>query len=341
MDAERRSNRARRAWIGLTALCAALLLLGPAPDARAGDVKFRLSIGSGHHYKPYHHGFHGRHGGLHKGHRYHYRKYSPFRYHNRHSYSHRYHSGSRYNLHGRHGLHGRYERSSGLRYHYTVPLIRDPHVGLRHRTTYHATARLHDPHNVYSRQYILRPGEAVRPGDPTAARVITREGRIGGAELTTYDTTTPRLADVRDVSGEEGPGWSALLAGEGRDAMKAFAIEAERHPQRGLPKVGFALAAAMAGDHDRAYWAMRRALRYDADALAQAPLDPALREQLYDWATEQAERAEQQRNGGAAFMAAAYAYLAGEHEEARRYADLADRYGHEGSSVAALKRVLD
>jgi hypothetical protein len=296
-------------------------------------VKFRISIGSGFHHKSYKHGFHSKY---HPGtyHRYKGRSCSPFLYRGRYFHHDRYPSRLHLNAYGHSGLH------SSVRYHYVVPLIRDPHVGLQHRATYHTTARLHDPNNLYSRRYIVRPGDAVRPGDPTAARVVTRDGS-GRVELTTHDTTTPRLADVRDVSGAEGPGWSALLAGEGRDAMKTFAIEAERHPQRGLPKVGFALAAAMAGDHDRAYWAMRRALRYDAAALTRAPLDPALRERLYAWASEQADRAESQRNGGAAFMAAAYALIAGEHEEAQRYADLADRYGHEGSSIAALKRVLD
>lgn len=63
-------------------------------------------------------------------------------------------------------------------------------------------------------------------------------------------------------------GWALLRADQSRKALNAFAAEAEQYPQRGLPKIGYALASAANNDLTKAAWAMRHAINTDPTALA-------------------------------------------------------------------------
>ncbi len=90
--------------------------------------------------------------------------------------------------------------------------------------------------------------------------------------------------------------WSKLTDGHTAAAMSAFAAVADDQPYEGLPKLGYALAAALSEDDTGAVWAMRRAIRTDPGGVHYASINPTLREQLYR-------------------LIGHYAYLAGHNDE--------------------------
>ena len=61
--------------------------------------------------------------------------------------------------------------------------------------------------------------------------------------------------------------WRLLASGRYRQAMDGFSREAKSYPDKGTPKIGYALTAAASGDLRKGVWAMRRAAEYDPQAL--------------------------------------------------------------------------
>jgi len=123
-----------------------------------------------------------------------------------------------------------------------------------------------------------------------------------------------RISHVRD-------GWQLLRNNHPNDALNAFATEAETHPTKGMPKVGYALASAGAGQLDRGVWAMRRALRFEPEALRYMAVDKSLQTRIrelihrYDYDSASAKATD------AAFMRASLHYLLRESTEARHAMD--------------------
>lgn len=62
-------------------------------------------------------------------------------------------------------------------------------------------------------------------------------------------------------------GWDWLVKGNADYALDIFAIQSQQNMSSGIPKVGFAIAAATKGETYRATRAMRKAIRLDATAL--------------------------------------------------------------------------
>ena len=62
-------------------------------------------------------------------------------------------------------------------------------------------------------------------------------------------------------------GWDWLAKGNASYALDIFAIQSQQNMNSGIPKVGFAIAAATNGEMDRATRAMRKAIRIDVTAL--------------------------------------------------------------------------
>ena len=62
-------------------------------------------------------------------------------------------------------------------------------------------------------------------------------------------------------------GWDWLAKGNADYALDIFAIQSQQNLNSGVPRVGFAIAAAANGEMNRATRAMRKAIRVDADAL--------------------------------------------------------------------------
>lgn len=84
--------------------------------------------------------------------------------------------------------------------------------------------------------------------------------------------TQPRRISIREKSKpvyiySNNEGWDWLAKGNASYALDIFAIQSQQNMNSGIPKVGFAIAAATNGEMDRATRAMRKAIRLDATAL--------------------------------------------------------------------------
>jgi hypothetical protein len=82
-------------------------------------------------------------------------------------------------------------------------------------------------------------------------------------QISVYDKAI--LKPVYSYSDDEG--WDWLAKGNADYALDIFAIQSQQNLNSGIPKVGFAIAAATNGEIDRATRAMRKAIRVDAAAL--------------------------------------------------------------------------
>ena len=136
-----------------------------------------------------------------------------------------------------------------------------------------------------------------------------------------------------------GAGWRVLAAGDYEGALARFAGEANGHPTQGLPKVGYALSAALAGDLGRGIWAMRRALRIDPHAVHYVYIGHALRPKLDDLVGQYRSLSDR-GDGGATFMLAALHYLVREVASAGDEVALAMANGDHHPSTVNLERLI-
>ena len=103
----------------------------------------------------------------------------------------------------------------------------------------------------------------------------------------TYSTAPERSVEVapsRNLAGQNIDAWAALGNYQTAQALDGFAYQKQQNPNNAVPKVGYALTTAMAGDYDQAAWAMQLALAanvndlhyFQADANLQLVLDEML-----------------------------------------------------------------
>lgn len=184
---------------------------------------------------------------------------------------------------------------------------------------------------------------APRDADPAPA-TETRENEYDGARATSPEkkidaVPTPGTARPGVTVG---PGWARLEAGHYSEASSAFAGEAQRHPTKGAPKVGYALAAAATGDHQRGAWAMRRAFRIDADAAHYITLTESLRPRIEQILNRYQDTLDSSGyDHDTAFMVGALHYLLGNADSARTSIEAAFRNGDRTPSTINLRSLID
>lgn len=71
-------------------------------------------------------------------------------------------------------------------------------------------------------------------------------------------------------------GWEALSRYESTTAINAFKAQSSKEPKASLPKIGFALATALQGEADKAFWALNLALIADTSDLRYFSADSGL-----------------------------------------------------------------
>jgi len=121
-------------------------------------------------------------------------------------------------------------------------------------------------------------------------------------------------------------GWKHLKNGNAGQAMQIFAIQSQQNLNTGVPRVGFALAAAANGELDRGIWSMRRAVKMDPGSLDQIAIDDQLEPLIK-------EINEKYKSGvinnpeptHASFMIAALSYLQQDYSTAQNYIVDADQ----------------
>lgn len=105
-------------------------------------------------------------------------------------------------------------------------------------------------------------------------------------------------------------GWNALSGGNAGFALDIFAIQSQEDMGNGVPRVGFALAAAANGELDRGARAMRKALSIDPYALNDIQVTDELR-LMIDMLAEEYTAALQHKDQDFdySFMVATLSYL--------------------------------
>ncbi len=139
-----------------------------------------------------------------------------------------------------------------------------------------------------------------------------------------------------------GTGWTQLADGHYSPALSVFAAEAQSHPTKGIPKVGYALSAAAGGDLQRGAWAMRRAFSVDPDGLHYIELNDSLRLQIEQLLKPyQATLDSRPQDRGAAFMVGSLHYLLGNMDLAQAAIDTAIQQGDDTAGTGNLQKLIE
>ena len=104
--------------------------------------------------------------------------------------------------------------------------------------------------------------------------------------------------------------WQDLANNQSRKALKKFGKLATQTPTNVMPKVGYALAAGLQGDHRRAVWAMRRAFRTNPQGIKFITKNENLSYRIMELVDEYNQSAKKSiKASGANFMLGALSYL--------------------------------
>ena len=171
------------------------------------------------------------------------------------------------------------------------------------------------------------------------------EKYAGGGDTYSYNSASARYPDTATESYSTNDlGWRLLGQNNPREALDVFATQAGKNHNDGVPKVGYALSAAMQGDLNKAAWAMRRAFRIDPDSLHYLRIDVLLRtsiDMLLAQYHNQLNYAQGNRHVDVAFMIAALNYLIHENDAARVAIEASvDKLGDNSPSALNLQRLV-
>lgn len=279
--------------------------------------------GYGGHYYGSHYGYgysghHGyRHGRYGHGYRHHGYRHGRYGYGYRHGYRH----------------YGRYGHHRGPYYVYRHNSYRYPVYSGRHYRS-HGHGPLYTllsvpAHLAYG---ILKTPAVIVDSltRPHSSENYTSDGNsipqhIRKDQATTQSTQINQ--PVKKNSRASGSGWDALAEGRYSDALQLFRILAETNPDRGIPKAGYAIAAAADGDLDRGIWAMKRALQYDAESLNYLRMDMELGATLTNLISHYQIRMNNDQDSDTGLMLASLYFLSGDLGTARQTLELSRQYG--------------
>jgi len=137
-------------------------------------------------------------------------------------------------------------------------------------------------------------------------------------------------------------GWTYLAQGNFQSAINMFAKDIESYPDAGIPKVGFALASAAAGNLTEGVQSMREAFRVDPDSIHTLYFDEKLLT-IIDDLIEQYEYELQQKNKSPdeAFMVSTLHYLKYNYGSAHEAINRAIMDGDKSLSMGELHRLVD
>jgi hypothetical protein len=155
-------------------------------------------------------------------------------------YRHHYGYGHHYGHHSNYGVHG---YVSGDAAYVILGLL-----GVAILSNVVSNNRYRD--NQYRRTYSYNKAKPYKPS-------------MRPAQAANYKKTVTKLTYFYNNN----EGWDWLAKGNANYALDIFAVQSQQSLNSGIPKVGFAIAAATNGDMDRATRAMRKAIRIDAAAL--------------------------------------------------------------------------
>jgi hypothetical protein len=140
----------------------------------------------------------------------------------------------------------------------------------------------------------------------------------------------------------EKEGWDWLAKGETEQALNIFAIQSQQNLNSGIPKIGFAIAAAVNGDLDRGTRAMRRALRVDPASLHDIYINEYLETKIAVLSEEyQSALQNKESHTDEAFMVAALSYLKRDFATADNAIGDAIAAGDQDQSTSNLRQLIN
>jgi hypothetical protein len=139
----------------------------------------------------------------------------------------------------------------------------------------------------------------------------------------------------------EADGWALYRNNRAREAVDIFARQAEQSPNAGLPKIGYALSQASIGNDDKAAWAMRKALQYDAVSLDRVPQDVTTQQSIDQLLARYVARAEGFARADDPFMIAALRYIERDYAGARDAAEAAAKLNADDTALRTLQAMID
>ena len=142
--------------------------------------------------------------------------------------------------------------------------------------------------------------------------------------------------------GIDSPGWTYFAWGNFQAAINVFAKDIQSFPDAGIPKVGFALATAAAGNMTESVLAMREAFNVDPDSIRYIYFDEKVLP-IIDDLIEKYEYVLQQSNKrpDEAFMVSALHYLRYDYGSAHEAINRAITDGDKSLSLGKLHRLVD
>jgi len=357
-------NHSRARYLLFGSMMFALVAFIAPPIAQAGGTRGGIHHGGtrgGIHHGGTRGGIHhgGTRGGIHHGGTHYGRYYGGHHgpryggyYSSRHGYrGPSYHTSSvgatiNYNRHYRHGhyRYGRYIPSAHYQYTrgaYGGAPYSEGYSGGGYSTYPSYGTKIYVDTAPYASSPDYRFGDARVLSNPNPSILVSAAGETVRA---------PALEDDRQVVAEAPDswddhamrqGWALLAKGEGAAARRAFAAAAEVKTGAGMPKFGYALASGQIGELTRATWAMRRGLRFEADAFVHVILDPELRPMVEDLIRQyEAKNLFNHDEGDKAFMRAALHYLLRQFDAAQAAIDTAREAHDNQASTLALQRLI-
>jgi hypothetical protein len=167
----------------------------------------------------------------------------------------------------------------------------------------------------------------------------------GSSNTYRYNSTDARYPDTTTgVYSTNDLGWRLLAQSNPRAALDVFATQAGQFNSDGVPKVGYALSAAMQGDLNKAAWAMRRAFSIDPDSLHYLEIEASLRASIDVLLAEyhdQLKYAQGNRHFDVVFMIAALNYLIHDNAAARVAVEkLVVKLGDDSPGAQNLRRLV-
>lgn len=166
----------------------------------------------------------------------------------------------------------------------------------------------------------------------------TSRGEPGSARTADVQRASPAAVARATNPDTESAAWQALARG-GDDAMERFGRVMARSTASGSAELGYAAAAAQAGQADRAAWAIRQAARNDR-ALGGVPKDTATRSAVTAALAGFESSATTRSARDHTVVVAALKAMAGDAEGAARAAESALAHGESAASVEALRRAI-
>lgn len=217
------------------------------------------------------------------------------------------------------------------------------HCGVRTWRCCHAFPSCHC-HSVFRPSYIVYPYYYSYPSVVYHNYVYRTTSYIDRYERYPSLRGTPTVVDdlgLSDVDGAMEKAWELLAAGEAREARRLFDRQMQQYPSDGLPRVGYALAAALLERHDEAQQSMREALRHDPDSLNELP-DPVIESAHVQslLSVYEARAAADARDIDAMLMLSAMRYVLGDPALAYFAVDTAIERGDSDISARNLKGLI-